>query len=262
MTRGGYYPPSSSSVTHASVPSSIEDRMREIAESLARLQAEISGRTLAASSASASQYTIAASSASASQYSVYPSVVPEAEADLLNLQEINEPVPYVQQSNAFAIPPVVPSSNYFPTTYSSPPPKSRAPTHLDSPTSSPKANSPPPVDYVPTALSVYSTSGLSHLTSPLAGTHLRLIDSDPRDRQPHCKVITPMPIKVYFISRHQFRRGRGNNITHWRIRINETYPGAIDEWSIAVQGGDYIFEAHECSLVILGQKNDDPPVLK
>jgi hypothetical protein len=66
---------------------------------------------------------------------------------------------------------------------------------------------------------------------------------------------TPIPIRVYFLSR-QFRRRKGivGAILRWRIRLEEAYHGAFAEYGISVGPGHYVFEDMGNPLCFVGQQ--------
>jgi hypothetical protein len=66
---------------------------------------------------------------------------------------------------------------------------------------------------------------------------------------------TPIPIRVYFLSR-QFRRRKGivGAILRWRIRIEESYHGAFAEFGITLGPGHYVFEDMGNPLCFVGQQ--------
>ena len=101
--RGSVYPaPSTSSSSHPTIDPTIADRVREISETLAQLQADLSGHTLPANSSNASM-----------GYSSYHPA--QRDVDLLGLGNMR--MPTTQQPDlirsSFAIPPMAPTSNYY-----------------------------------------------------------------------------------------------------------------------------------------------------
>ena len=230
--RGNYYYHYPSSSSAPSMDSStylpdIEARMREMHLTLARLQADITqSRSRRSASTASSQFTFVDSVPVSGSNSV-------GDVDLLGLEDLTfaepeqaQPSP-VASAPRFAQPPEVPSSSYYPMTYGTPPTKtsfngqiSPIPSTADDqegmvPSPCTSANMRPP--------SSHATSERSHITSPIAGNHVNLIQGSPSDRQQHCRYVKPCPIKVYYMDRFQVKRMNGVNgrVMYWKLRIVE-----------------------------------------
>jgi hypothetical protein len=112
----------------------------------------------------------------------------------------------------------------------------------------------------------YSTDNASVLSgTSSAGPPIIFLPHEPRERAPYAPPFfsTSIPIRIQFLGRHlHCRQGQLGHTTRWHLRFVESYPGAFAEWqTLFTPNGDYTFEDHRNSLLVLAQRPDHKPML-
>jgi hypothetical protein len=74
----------------------------------------------------------------------------------------------------------------------------------------------------------------------------------------------PFQFESYaFIKRFQHARVSGfkGQATRWPLHLEETSPGTFEQWQIALDPGEYLFEDFGNSFTLLGQRISEDPIL-
>jgi hypothetical protein len=87
-------------------------------------------------------------------------------------------------------------------------------------------------------------SDASSLTIPEAGHRLHQAPTRSGDRHAFSPDISVnrIPIRACFIKRfvHRFAPGIHGTLFRWHVRVDESFPGAFDQWQIALPPGEHL----------------------